>query len=383
MKIFYYFWNENSKDDCVESMERLGHTVTVWEHPVKNYAEDPEFSSSINAELDKCSYDCIFSFNYFPLLSEAALKYGIPYYSWVYDSPHHTLESVTLGNECNHVYIFDYALAELYRSKGFDTVDYMPLGVNIVRLDNLISSSRCGKDKYGHDITFIGSLYNDGYNFYDQIGYLPDYLKGYMDAIIKAQESIYGMDLASQMLTPDICDKIGQYVKADLGKGFNSVRNEIFRDMLRKKTTINERRNLLSELGNHFSVDLYSGSAPSPDMKVKHMGTVDYYSEMPVVFASSKINLNITLRSILTGIPLRVVDILGAGGFCLTNYQAELAEYFENEKELVWFESREDMIDKADFYLKNDDLREKIALTGHEAASRLFSYDVLLPKFLG
>lgn len=383
MKILYYYWNENSKDDCVESMRRLGHTVTIWEHPVKNYAEDPDFGASVNSELCKNGYDCIFSFDYFPLLSEAALNHGIPYFSWVYDSPHHTLESVTLGNDCNHVFLFDFALAELYRSKGYGTVDYMPLGVNIDRLDKLISSKHIDAKKYTHEITFMGSLYNDGYNFYDQISFLPDYLKGYLDAIIKAQESIYGMDLASQMLTPDICDRIGQYVKADLGKGFNSVRDEIFRDMLRKKTTVNERRNLLTKLGKHFSVDLFSGTNPPSDMNVRYMGTSDYYSEMPVVFASSKINLNITLRSILTGIPLRVIDILGAGGFCLTNYQAELAEYFENEKELVWFESPDDMIDKADFYLKNDDLREKIALTGHEAASRLFSYDVLLPKILG
>ena len=35
---------------------------------------------------------------------------------------------------------------------------------------------------------------------------------------------------------------------------------------------------------------------------------------MPEVFRKSKINLNITLRSIISGISLRVYDILGAGG---------------------------------------------------------------------
>ena len=103
---------------------------------------------------------------------------------------------------------------------------------------------------------------------------------------------------------------------------------------------------------------------------------------MPEVFATSKININISLRSILTGIPLRVIDILGAGGFCLTNYQVELSEYFENGRELVWFESPEDLIDKTEYYLSHDDEREQIAANGLEAAKRLFSYDVLLPKVL-
>jgi spore maturation protein CgeB len=103
---------------------------------------------------------------------------------------------------------------------------------------------------------------------------------------------------------------------------------------------------------------------------------------MPYIFASSKININISLRSILTGIPLRVVDIIGAGGFCLTNYQAEMSEYFENGRELVWFESPGDMVEKADYFLHHDDEREKIAINGAEAAERIFSYDVLLPKVL-
>lgn len=379
MKILYYYWNENSKNDCVESMERLGHSVVTWSHPIDNHVSDPVFSKSILEELNRENFDCIFSFNYFPLLSEAALHKSLPYYSWVYDSPHYTLESLTLGNSCNRVFIFDYALADRYRSKGYETVDYMPLGVNVNRLDKLLSDQR---GQYEHDISFIGSLYNDEYNFYDQIKYLPDYIKGYLDSIIKAQELIYGMDLASKILSHELCDQIGKYVEADLGSGFNSARDEIFRNMLRKKTTINERMNLLQLLSKNFNVDLYSGSTPPAHLNVHHLGITDNYRGMPKVFATSKINLNISLRSILTGIPLRVINILGAGGFCLTNYQAELAEYFENGEELVWFESTDDMLDKVAYYLNHDEERKIIAQKGHEAARNLFSYDILLPKIL-
>lgn len=152
--------------------------------------------------------------------------------------------------------------------------------------------------------------------------------------------------------------------------------------MLRKKVTVNERKNLLSLLGQHYSVDLYSGAEPPADIKVNYLGTADYYTEMPQIFASSRININMTLRSIHTGIPLRVIDILGAGGFCLTNYQTELSGYFENSRELVWFESPDDMLDKAEYYLSHDEEREQIARCGRKAAEKIFSYDVLLPKIL-
>lgn len=377
MNILYYYWNENSKEDCVTSMERLGHNVRIWEKEFSDYSDDPGFEKALISEIDSSHFDCIFSFDYFPLLSKCAQEKGIPYISWVYDSPHRTLESETLGNPCNRVFVFDYALAAIYQAQGFDTVDYMPLPVNTVRL----SSIRTGG--YRHDITFLGSLYNDEFNFYDQITGLPDYLKGYLDSVINAQELIYGLDLPSQMITPGLFAEIEKYVNADLGKGFRSAKKSIFCDMLRKKVTVNERKKLLSLLGERFNVDLYSGAKPPQDMKVNYRGTADYYSEMPEIFASSRINLNITLRSILTGIPLRVMDILGAGGFCLTNFQTEMAEYFENGRELVWFDSPEDMLDKAEYYLAHDDERARIAECGLEAAKRMFSYDVLLPKILG
>ncbi|MCR5618522.1 MAG: DUF3880 domain-containing protein, partial [Lachnospiraceae bacterium] len=308
------------------------------------------------------SYDCIFSFDYFPLLSKVSQSSGLRYISWVYDSPHRTLESETLGNSCNKVFVFDYALAAIYQAQGFDTVDYMPLPVNTVRLASVKT------DGYRQDITFLGSLYNDGFNFYDQITSLPDYLKGYLDAVINAQQMLYGIDLPSQMITPAIFSEIEKYVKADLGKGFRSAKKSIFCDMLRKKVTVNERKKLLALLGERFNVDLYSRAKPPQGMNVHYLGTADYYSEMPQVFASSRINLNISLRSILTGIPLRVIDILGAGGFCLTNFQTEMAEYFENGKELVWFESTDDLLDKAEYYLAHDDERVEIARNGRAAA---------------
>ncbi len=383
MNILYYFWNENSKDDCVECLKKQGHNVKVWEKKFRNYNSDSDFSESLISEIKKFSADCVFSFDYFPLLSQGAQEEGVLYVSWVYDCPHYTLESETLSNECNNVFLFDYALYDMYRTQGFKTVYYMPLPVNVQRLKK-IGSKRLvnGHAVYRHDISFVGSLYNDEHNYFDQINVLPDYLKGYLDSIIGVQEKIYGMDLIGELVTDEMCEEIEKYVKVSLGEGFRDNRNNILRDIIRKKVTVNERKTLLSLLGNNYSVALYSGVNPPKGMNVEYFGTVDYLKEMPNVFLESKINLNVSLRNILSGIPLRVVDILGAGGFCMTNYQLELEEYFENGKELVWFDSREDMLDKTEYYLKHDSEREKIALYGNRAAEEIFSYEVLLRKIM-
>lgn len=381
MKILYYYWNENTKDDCVDALSRLGHSVSIWCHGLDSYTRDTAFFEDIQKKISE-KFDCIFSFNYFPILSDAAQHSGIPYISWVYDSPHYTLEAKNLVNPCNHIFIFDYALCERYQSKGLTTVDYMPLPVNTHRLDaQLKHIHNSSPHTYKHDISFLGSLYRNEYNFYEQIHYLPNHLKGYIDGIIEAQTHVYGLDFPSCLLDAKKCEEMGRYVKLGLGDDYNDARDEIFRNMIRKQVTVKERESLLSSLGSRFHLDIYSREK-SEIINANFLGIADYIEKMPEVFATSKININISLRSILTGIPLRVIDILGAGGFCLTNYQAELSEYFENGRELVWFESPEDLIEKAEYYLIHDKEREQIATNGMEATKMLFSYDVLLPKIM-
>ena len=52
---------------------------------------------------------------------------------------------------------------------------------------------------------------------------------------------------------------------------------------------------------------------------------------------------------------------MGSGGFCLTNFQAEMPEYFKDGYDLVMFYSYTDMVEKAKYYLSHDSLRETIA----------------------
>ena len=103
---------------------------------------------------------------------------------------------------------------------------------------------------------------------------------------------------------------------------------------------------------------------------VAFKGYVNYLTEMPDVFHRSRINLNITLRSIQTGIPLRCLDIMGAGGFLMSNYQPELAQLFENGREMAMYESKEDLLDKVNYCLTHEEERKEIAYLGREKGSK-------------
>ena len=48
------------------------------------------------------------------------------------------------------------------------------------------------------------------------------------------------------------------------------------------------------------------------------------------------------------------MDIMGAGGFLLTNYQADFLEYFTPDKDFVYYESIDDLIRKCDCFREFD-----------------------------
>ena len=106
------------------------------------------------------------------------------------------------------------------------------------------------------------------------------------------------------------------------------------------------------------------------------MGPVDYYNEMPFVFNNSRINLNISLRSIQTGIPLRAMDIMGAGGFLMSNWQADFFDFFIPGEDLMLFESHDDLISKCHYYLTHEKEREQIAANGYGKVKENHTYEI-------
>ncbi len=304
-------------------------------------------------------------------LSRCAERLGIPYVCWCYDSPLLTLESKTLSDPCNKVFLFDHELYMKYKNAGVDTVYHLPLACNVSRLESAV---RAYKGKYEHDITFLGNMYSDETDFYAQIQYLPDYIRGYVDSAMEVAMKIYGMDMISETVTHEICEQIAEYAKFDLGPLYNECKDNVIRFMIQKHTTVLERQRLLAVISEFYKVDHYA-KKKEDTIKANYKGYADYMKQMPRIFATSRINLNITLRSIISGIPLRVVDILGAGGFCITNYQAEIAEHFENDESIVWYESQEELFEKLGYYLRADAKRERIASNGHAIVANEFTYE--------
>ena len=378
MKILYYSWGENSRDDILYIFQKMKLNVIEWKCELTDYDDDLEFCGKLRRKIEAEKCEIVFSFDFIPLISRCIMDMNhendgdLKYISWIYDCPHMTLFSPYAMYEKTYIFSFDKVQCQKLLALGYTNVYHMPLAVNKDRLNKQLElPARIGQGDIG--VSFIGSLYEN--NFYDQIKYLPDYIRGYIDGIMEAQKRLYGCNLVEQLLYKEVVDVVAQHVSVPLREGYHLGLREILVDMINARITSDERILLLGQVADIYGLTLCTGSDKSLVPGADHRGYVSYDEDMPEIFRDSAINLNITLRSIESGIPLRALDIMGAGGFLLSNYQPELAEYFEDGKEIVLFESVEDMLYKIGYYLEHDDLRREIAFNGWKKVQEIFGYE--------
>lgn len=379
MTILYYTWFENSEHDIYETFKALGHSISRIHLSLDNYNNDDNFFCEFQKVLRSDSYDCIFTFNFFPIISDIAETNQIPYICWIYDNPHYTLYSKSVKNTYNYIFSFDYNQYLQLQAEKLPHNYHMPLAVNTTRLNSMLGSSPW-QNKFHYEISFVGSLYES--NLYQQLNQKPDYLKGYINGLITSQTLIYGYNFVYELLTDDILFSLEQLIPFDFGSNYSVNKRAIYSDILNAELTHRERVQILSRLSDKFDLSLFTASDKSLVPKADYGGFISYLNVMPEIFAKTKININLTLRSITSGIPLRALDIMGAGGFLLSNYQSELMEYFCDGKELVLFDCEEELMEKASYYLNHEQERKLIAAKGWERVQKDFSYSTQLEKIL-
>lgn len=376
MKVLYYTWDEIINQDVIDSLQEICESVDVLQFEIKDKLNDLAFTTKLSEMLDKKEYDCIFTMNFIPIVSKIAYAYNIKYISWLFDSNLFDLYTDAIKNETNFVFTYDFLDYQMLLSWGVAHCFYLPLAANTTRLDKLIGSAK----KYKYDVSFLGSLYNDSRNFLDQIPTLPKYYSGYFDAIIESQLKLYGIDLASELITDEFYDRISSYVTFNLDQEMFITPRDLICYFIQRKETVVERERLLGLISEKFDLTLFAPASSDKLKKVNFKGYADYYNEMPLIFNQSKINLNITLRNIKTATPLRCVDIMGAGGFLLSNYQQELVEQFENGAEMVVYESPDDAMEKIEYFLSHEKEREEIALNGKRKIETEYTYECAFRK---
>ena len=207
MRILEFENHHFGVEDIKEALTEMGHELTVVSTPLFLERASEEFDKLFEEQITGQHYDAVFSFNYSAAVSTNCNRHNIPYISWIYDSPLLTLYSYTITNPCNYIFLFDSEQYLQLKNGGINTVYYMPLAVNTARLDRMPMNTRVHQ-VFDSDVSFVGSMYNEKGNFYERLENISPYVKGYLDAVINAQQHIYGANFLEDVLSPDIIKAI-------------------------------------------------------------------------------------------------------------------------------------------------------------------------------
>lgn len=389
MEILFYRYNSICEPDIIQVFENFGITVHREEMEMHDKNITPRLCSARVAEwILSHPLSFVFTVNFFPAISYTCNHFKVPYVCWSVDSPVPELFSNALKNEYNRIFLFDKAQYDFFAPVNPSCIYYLPLATNVKRWEQVIlSMTEEDYKQYGSDVSFVGSLYTEKckYDTLVSSGKLSDYTRGFVDGLIESQLHVYGYNFIMDNLTDRVVSEIASadpqfYHGTDTF--MDTDRYLVAHQYIGMKLAAVERQRTLAALAEHFSVNLYTRSDASALPKVHNRGGASTLTEMPKVFQASKINLNMTMRPIETGLSLRVWDVLGCGGFLLTNYQAELPSYFEIGKDLDAYESLPELLEKVQYYLTHEEERIEIAIHGYEKTARLHSYENRLAEMM-
>lgn len=385
MNILFYRYGSICEPDIIASFKHLGFNITEDTREVYNKQLLPsDCIKGLNELLKQDTYSFTFSINFFPSVSDVCNIWGIPYLCLIVDSPVLELFSTSLANPCNKVFLFDRQLYNDFHHINPDGIFHIPLATNV--RDNYATAtmaSAADRARFSSDISFIGSLYSEKC-LYNQIT-LPEKMRGYVDGLIEAQLLVYGYNFIEECVTPELIEAFCK-VRPELINFPDSMKVDtkavIAQHIISVKVAEQERLRYLKALSEHFNVDLYTGSDTYSMPLIHNRGFAKTNTEMPIIFHQSKINLNLTAKSIRSGLSLRIFDVLGCEGFLITNYQAELPEHFNIGEDLEAYTSLDDLIGKCEYYLSHDKDRQEIAHNGFEKVKKYHTYDIRLTQML-
>lgn len=385
MKALYLDWPSFGGEFIKEAFIHAGVALDVepflWQG--KNIRKDEQLTMAVTKKIIQNGYDFVFTNNYFPIVAMACLACRTLYFSWIYDSPHIVLFSKTISFPTNRIFVFDrQVITEILACYPTDmpkpNLYHLPLAGAPDYYKKVISSNFFS-EKY--QISFVGSTYKD--NMFLKLDSLDTVEKENIMSLIKEQQQTGYHKIIENKLTKQQVGNLEKCVEiVPHPDGFESVAWVYANYFLYRELTSIERTTILKKLSNQYEVNLFTKDKKQDHNNIIWRKSQDYYKESPNIFKNSDININITLRSIGTGIPLRCFDILSCEGFLITNRQEELEECFRLEKEIITYDSQEELVDKVNYYMIHESERKKIAEQGFRSIMRQHTYKDRISKML-
>ena len=358
-----------------------GYECDIYDLNCNVLDENEEEALNLESFLKGNVFHFIFSMDFSPTISYVCEKLGIIYISWIYDSPLKSLYSKQAFNQVNFFFIFDKKLTEWGKKRGIHNIFYLPLAANVTKMGQINISIQDEK-KYRCDVSFVGSGYTEEIfgKYYELMEH--NYRKELELIINEIIGKWDGEERLSGALSEEIIKEFNRLSNGSVENLLGVPERVYFEENLLAKVVAHRERRMMMEKISYLAPRWYGSGNDKSEyiLGVNYFDRLSYEQEIPKAYYLSRINLSTCLHSIGSGVPLRVFDIMGAGGFIITNYQPELEELFEIGKEIVVYHNFDEMKELVEYFLQHEEERMKILISGYRRVSENYSYKVAVKK---
>lgn len=119
-----------------------------------------------------------------------------------------------------------------------------------------------------------------------------------------------------------------------------------------------------------------------PSLKKIYLGPLPAEDYLKTV---NQTKINICLSKNMLGIPHmkgRFMEYAECFAFSLVEDNPQLRKLFQEGKEIIFFKSKEELLEKVKYYLKNEKERQRIAIAAHRRYKRDYDFEKSISKFI-
>jgi len=358
------------QDACVRSMKAMGYGVErlQWQNPLYRFIRSYAW---LNPVLEEKIDTAVFlnatpkSFNQNGLFERLPLKA----LSWFVDNPRRYVKSADDFRGCDAVGVFDATYIPYVKERtGAPVVE--------ARTGHSVNHALAKVDEafQAIDVAFVGELGARGFSPYERAF-----------AVTQPERLQQVNELLRQHDVSQLTDwnPLAEALFAQFGEPYFGT----WVEFLENKATAVRRRYFL-EAARPYGLTIFGDEDwAMPEFAgtlVDYFAgrRIDYHTELPRLYASAKININIFHAQCLKGLNPRVYDVLACGGFLLTQYNPGIENEFEIGRDLDVFHTREDLKEKIEYYLDRPEERAAIAHCGQVHSLAKCGYSVRIQTLL-
>lgn len=358
MKLLVPDLYSNSLDEILFVLSQKNYGIVSYHGKPRSFYYDPVFQRDVIQRIREQEIDMVFSLQFLPILSNVCEKLKIPYITWCYnDQVNKFLLSDSIYNNCNYIFHTDSKWVLKLQRLGVKRVFYLPWASGTIESGQVCTSST----EPALDIAVFDTGNTESLHLYlEMLTRLDMRTRGFLDGLIQAQGSIYGFNFIENVLNDEIISGLQKAVSFPNLRGSIVDMAELYAfQILYPAVTKNELDSILKILDREekFHTCFYTSCFPA---YLKHIKQSDLPTDgltFRDIYINNKINLLAAPREIQNGIPVQAMDIMGCGGFLMTNFQNDYLQYFEPGTDYIYYESTDDIVDKLKYYLQHEEER--------------------------